>query len=112
MPGILLIVNDAAGDFLQLSFGQGVDGIGSSQVTQQETAIFLQAYGDPSIDEDALTYYHYAWALQDIATFGEWVFFLPDIGADTRRAAVQGFKEQFTPGNIVDLALTSTRYAE
>ncbi len=28
----------------------------------------------------------------------------PGLGAETRRAAVEGFMDLFTPGNIVDLA--------
>ena len=84
-----------------------VGGIGRNQVRPHETAIFLQGYGGTPIDSDALTYYRYAWAVQDMAAYGERVFFLSDLNEDTRRAAVQGFKDLFTPGNIVALALAS-----
>ncbi|MGD2048103.1 MAG: hypothetical protein PVH03_01340 [Chloroflexota bacterium] len=46
--------------------------------------------------------------MQDIAAYGEQVFFSPDLGEVTRRAAVQGFMDLFAPGNIVVLALAST----
>lgn len=73
-----------------------------------ETECFFQDYGRTAIDPLALAYYRYAWAVQDIAAYGEQVFFSPDLGEVTRRAAVQGFMDLFAPGNIVVLALAST----
>jgi spectinomycin phosphotransferase len=84
-----------------------VGGIGGDQVGPHETACFLQGYGDTAIDPRALTYYRYAWAVQDIAAYGESVFFLPDLGEETRRDAVHGFMGLFEPGNIVELAFAS-----
>jgi spectinomycin phosphotransferase len=86
-----------------------VAGIGSDLVDEDETACFLQGYGDTEIDRQALTYYRYAWAVQDIAAYGEWIFFLPDLSLETRLDAVRGFKKQFEPGNIVDIAFASGR---
>jgi spectinomycin phosphotransferase len=84
-----------------------VGGIGGDLVGPHETACFLEGYGDTAIDQVALTYYRYAWAVQDMAAYGEEVFFLPDFGEETRRDAVQGFMRQFEPGNIVALAFAS-----
>ncbi|HXF62609.1 MAG TPA: aminoglycoside phosphotransferase family protein [Caldilineaceae bacterium] len=92
-----------------------VGSIGRDLVKPQETACFMQGYGDGEgatpIDLDALTYYRYAWAVQDIAAYGEEVFFLPDRSEDSRRKALQGLMSLFEPGNIVDLALSSARSA-
>lgn len=85
-----------------------VGGIGGDRVGPHETACFLQGYGATAIDPNTLTYYRYAWAVQDMAAYGERVFFSPDLGEDTRRAALQRFMDLFAPGNIVALALAST----
>jgi spectinomycin phosphotransferase len=84
-----------------------IRGIGRDLVRPHETACFLQGYGDTEIDPLALVYYRYAWAVQDMAAYGERVFFLPDLGESTRREAVHGFMDMFEPGNIVAIALAS-----
>jgi spectinomycin phosphotransferase len=84
-----------------------VGGIGGGGVGPHETACFLRGYGDTAIDQRALVYYRYAWAVQDIAAFGEEVFFLPDFGEETRRAAVHYFMGLFESGAIVALARES-----
>jgi len=84
----------------QTEGGWGVSG-------PQQTADFLEGYGDTAIDPVALAYYQYAWAVQDIAAHGETVLFLPDLRKETRRHALRGFRSLFEPGNIVSLALAS-----
>jgi spectinomycin phosphotransferase len=84
-----------------------VGGIGSGLVSPRETACFLEGYGDAMIDPFALTYYRYAWAVQDMAAYAERVFFMPDLGDETRRDAVRGFMSLFEPGNIAALAFAS-----
>jgi spectinomycin phosphotransferase len=84
-----------------------VGGIGRDLVKPHETACFLQGYGNPAIDTCALTYYRYAWAVQDIAANGERVFFTPDIGEESRRDALLGFMNMFEPGNMVAIAFAS-----
>ncbi len=84
-----------------------VGGIGGGGFGPHQTACFLRGYGDTAIDQRALVYYRYAWAVQDLAAFGEEVFFLPDFGEETRRAAVHYFMGQFEPGGIVALARES-----
>jgi spectinomycin phosphotransferase len=84
-----------------------VGGIGRDLVNPQETACFLQGYGDTALDRQALVYYRYAWAVQDIAAYAERVFFFPDLGEESRRDALAGFMSLFEPGNIVAIAFSS-----
>jgi spectinomycin phosphotransferase len=84
-----------------------VGGIGRGLVNPHETACFLQGYGSTLINPLALAYYRYAWAVQDMIEYGEQVFLLPDLGQQSRRAALHGFTSMFEPGNIVDIAFAS-----
>jgi spectinomycin phosphotransferase len=84
-----------------------IGGIGRGLVSPYETAWFFEGYGETTIDPLALVYYRYAWAVQDMAAYGERVFFLSDLGEESRRDAVRGFIDLFEPGNIVDIALGS-----
>ncbi len=82
-------------------------GIGRGLVSPKETACFLQGYGEADIDPKALTYYRYAWAVQDMGAYGEQIFFSPGLGEASRRDALEGFRSMFEPGNIVDIAFGS-----
>ncbi|HPL29070.1 MAG TPA: phosphotransferase, partial [Anaerolineae bacterium] len=84
-----------------------VVGIASHLVGPHDTACFLAGYGDAAIDQVALTYYRYAWAVQDMAAFAERALLLPDLSEETRREAVHGFAELFEPGQIVAIAQAS-----
>ncbi len=86
-----------------------IGGIGRGLVSPRETACFLRGYGEAEIDPQALTYYRYAWAVQDMGAYGEQVFFSPGLGEASRRDGLEGFKSLFAPGNIVDIALGSGR---
>ena len=81
-----------------------VGGIGHGLVGPHDTDSFLQGYGETSVDPRLLAYYRTAWAVQDIAAYGEEVLLTPGLGEETRRAALEGFVDLFAPGNIVDLA--------
>jgi len=81
-----------------------VGGIGHGLVRPGDTDRFFQGYGRVGIDPGLLAYYRTAWAVQDIAAYGEQVLMMPTLGEETRRAAVDGFVDLFEPGNIVDLA--------
>jgi spectinomycin phosphotransferase len=83
-----------------------VGGIGN-RIDQWQTTCFLDGYGESVIDQLALAYYRYAWAVQDMAACGEQVFFLPDLSDGARRAALRSFVDLFAPGSIVSLALAS-----
>jgi spectinomycin phosphotransferase len=84
-----------------------VGGIGTQTGRPQDTAHFLEGYGNAVIDPDALAYYRYAWAVQDMAAYAERVFFLPDLSEEARCEAVRGFVDLFEPGEIISLALDS-----
>jgi len=81
-----------------------VGGIGHGLVRPHDTERFLQGYGETGIDPRLLAYYRTAWAVQDIAAYGEEVLLTPALGQGTRRAALEGLMDLFEPGNIVDLA--------
>jgi spectinomycin phosphotransferase len=82
-------------------------GISRWMVGPRDEELFLQGYGATTIDPLALTYYRYAWAVSDIGEYGAQVFLRPDLGAVSRRAAVDKFMSLFLPGNIVALAFAS-----
>ncbi len=81
-----------------------VGGIGRGLVSPSDTASFLEGYGEITVDPTRLAYYRCAWAVQDIAAYGEQALLSPTAGEATRRVAVEGFEDLFAPGNIVDLA--------
>lgn len=85
-----------------------IGGIGDDGVGEAQTAAFLDGYGDEDIDRLALAYYRAAWAVQDIAAFGRDVLFAPQLGAVSRRAALEGFMGLFGEGSIVGRALEGT----
>ena len=81
-----------------------VGGIGHGLVGPSDTAGFLDGYGQVTVDPTRLAYYRCAWAVQDIAAYGEQAVASPADGDTTRQAAVEGFEDLFAPGSIVDLA--------
>jgi spectinomycin phosphotransferase len=81
-----------------------VGGIGHGLVGPSEEASFLEGYGEVTVDSTLLAYYRCAWAVQDIAAYGEQALRSPTAGEATRQAAVEGFEDLFASGNIVDLA--------
>jgi hypothetical protein len=81
-----------------------VGGIGHGLVRPHDTERFLRGYGETGIDPRLLAHYRTAWAVQDIAAYGEEVLLTPSLGQETRPAALEGFMDLFEPGNIVDLA--------
>jgi spectinomycin phosphotransferase len=84
-----------------------IGGIDRRLVRPNDTEHFLQGYGEATIDQRLLAYYRIAWAVQDIAAFGEEALMMPGLGEASRRDAVAGFASLFEPGGIVDLASTS-----
>lgn len=84
-----------------------VGGISTDLVGPREEELFFRGYGPTAIDPLGLAYYRYAWAVGDIGAFGAEVFFRPDLGAATKRAAVDSFLSLFQPGEIVSLAFAS-----
>lgn len=84
-----------------------VGGIGGGGVGPEQTDWFLAGYGETAIDPVALAYYRYAWAVQDMAAYGEQVFFLPGLSEASRRDGVRGFASVLGPGGIATIALAS-----
>jgi spectinomycin phosphotransferase len=89
-----------------------VGGIGHGLVRPGDTDRFFEGYGQMVVDHRLLAYYRIAWAVQDVAAYGEQALMLPAVGEATRRAAVGGFVDLFEPGNIVDLALGGSLYSD
>jgi spectinomycin phosphotransferase len=88
-----------------------VGGIGHGLVHPSDTERFFQGYGETSIDPDLLAYHRSAWAVQDIAAYGEQALLTPGVAEQSRHGAVEGFRDLFEPGNIADLALGSSDLA-
>ncbi len=86
-----------------------IGGIGRDLVRPHETAAFLAGYGAAAIDARALTYYRYAWAVQDLAAYAEEALLTPDASPEARRDAAKSFVAQLAKGNIVDIARESDR---
>jgi spectinomycin phosphotransferase len=84
-----------------------VGGIGGGLVRPQDTECFFQGYGEATVDRRLLTYYRIAWAVQDIAAYGEVALLTPGLRDGTRQAAARGLLSLFEPGSIVDIARTS-----
>ncbi len=84
-----------------------VGGISERLVGPREEAIFLRGYGKVVLDPLALAYYRYAWAVSDIAAYGEQVFLRSDLGPSDVHEAVERFQRLFEPGEIVSLAQQS-----
>jgi hypothetical protein len=55
-------------------------------------------------DPRLLAYYRCAWAVQDVAAYGEQVLLVPGLAEAARREGLVGFEDLFAPGNIVDYA--------
>ena len=85
-----------------------VGGISRKLVGPEDEEHFFRGYGGTGVDPLALAYYRYAWAVGDIGAFGAEVFFRPDPGRDTKRAAADSFIGLFQPGEIVELACSSS----
>jgi spectinomycin phosphotransferase len=84
-----------------------IGGIHHSFVDARQTGLFGSGYGGVVVDAVALDYYRYSWALSDIASYGEQVFFRPELGAKNFAEAVARFHSLFELGSIVDIALSS-----
>jgi spectinomycin phosphotransferase len=84
-----------------------MEGIGRDLVSSHETDCFLQGYGDAGIDRQALTYYRYAWAVQEMGAYAEDVFFAAHLSEEARVDSLGMFMSLFESGNIVAIATVS-----
>ncbi len=84
-----------------------MQGITRGLVSDHQTACFLQGYGPTNIHPTALTYYRYAWAVQEMGAYAEDVFFAQSLSDAARQSSVDQFISVFAPGNIAEIALAS-----
>lgn len=84
-----------------------MQGIGRGLVSDHQTNCFLHGYGHTEIHPTALTYYRYAWAVQEMGAYAEDVFFAQTLSAAARQDSVAQFISIFAPGNIAEIALAS-----
>lgn len=89
-----------------LMFAMG-GGIYRGWVSAANERDFLAGYHDADIDPLALSYYRYAWAVAEFGEYGSAALFRDDLGEVTRRESVQGLRNQFVPGAIVEIAFNS-----
>ena len=86
-------------------------GISARLVGPREERCFVAGYGAgygaTAIDPLALAYYRATWAVGDIGSYGEQVYFRPDFGPATKQAGADALIGLFAPGEIVSLALAS-----
>lgn len=84
-----------------------VGGISASLIRPHETEWFFEGYGETTVDQLALSYYRYAWAVQDIGSYGEASLLSPSAGDESRSHAARFLIRLFGPGEIVELARAS-----
>jgi spectinomycin phosphotransferase len=83
-----------------------IGGISKQLVQPENEAAFLQGYGSTFIDTLALTYYRYAWAVDDIGSFAEQIL-TPGESKANKQFALELLQKVFEGGNIVQIALES-----
>jgi spectinomycin phosphotransferase len=75
----------------------------------READFFFRGYGQTELDALALAYYRYEWVVQEMGDCGERVFLKQDVGVETKRDAVAGFRQLFQPGDVVEAAYESEK---
>lgn len=74
-------------------------------VSARQEALFFEGYGQTEIDREALIYYRAAWVVQDIGSFAEQIFLMPDLSVEAKREALRYFVGSFAPDSIAESAL-------
>jgi spectinomycin phosphotransferase len=77
-------------------------GIGGIWNDDNESAWFYQGYGPAEMNIAALSYYRYERIVNDIAQCADLIFGMHG-SAEERRKAL-GIANQFSPGNVVEIA--------
>jgi len=80
---------------------------GSPEHRGPEEAMFFKGYGETPIDLLALAYYRYEWCVQELGDYGQRVFFSPGLGEETVADSVNGIRELFSPGDVIEGAYRS-----
>ncbi len=73
-------------------------------IQQPHERSFFAGYGDVTIDPVAFAYYRYEWVVQELADYGRRILLMADLGETTRAEALEGFRDLFAPGDVVDVA--------
>lgn len=81
--------------------------IGQVVTGPREEALFFRGYGRTEVDAVALTYYRYEWVVQDLGSYGEQVFFNPEVSEASKQDAAEGLFVLFRPGSSVEGAYRS-----
>lgn len=66
--------------------------------------LFLEGYVDRDISHTALAYYRYEWVVQEFGDWGERVFLNDALSDVEKQHALDGFKQLFDAGDVVELA--------
>jgi spectinomycin phosphotransferase len=78
-----------------------------NSIRTREEHMFFSGYGPVEINQPALAYYRYEWCVQEIGDFGNRVFLTEKTGENTKQDAVEGFKELFSQGDVIERALNT-----
>ena len=82
------------------------NGIGKGWNTPRESELFYQGYGAATVDQAALAYFRYERIIEDLAVYCAQLLDTADGGAD-RPAALRQVTVQFTPGDVISIALAT-----
>lgn len=85
--------------------------VGTDTAPTREESLFLDGYGAARIDVLAMAYYCFEWCVQEFADFARRVFVLDDTGDETKTDSVRGFRQLFTPGDVVERAHQAAQMA-
>jgi spectinomycin phosphotransferase len=79
--------------------GNSIDGR-----TKAQEALFFEGYGETEVNKLAMAYYRYDWGVQDMASFGQEVFFLDFFSEEAKAHSAEMFIWLFSAGNTIDAA--------
>ena len=83
------------------------DGLADYSERDRRTDWFYRGYGKTNVNPTASVYYRYAWVVDEFGSYGEQILLTPDVGEETKKTAVQYFRDLFAPGDVVDKAYQS-----
>lgn len=81
-------------------------------ITASQQALFAEGYGPVDVNWPALAYYRYQRVVEDIFEFARSVLLRDDIGEEAKRDEFWWFRQQFAPGDAVDIARSSDRHLD
>ncbi len=83
------------------------DGLPDHAERDRRLEWFYKGYGKTDVNRVASVYYRYAWVVDEFGSYGEQILLTPDAGAETKKTALQYFRDLFAPGDVVDKAYQS-----